>query len=242
MPRFWCGDTAQGSATSGTFLIVRLPRALTRASARGSQRRPAPQRSAGEVELERELGAVLQRVQLHEATRLAIAAGPASDRQRAVPGVEEWTLDRDLAAGEARCPVALVGLSGHDADAVTLIRAHHVSVGAVEDLVGEREDVAGGVARGARVSRGIGGGVLDHGERPSGPLAAVSASRPRSDRACQRHDESQRHNLHGDPSHQIPPRSGTGLSYQFKGAGWIFYQPPAALVPGADGVGGAAGG
>jgi hypothetical protein len=86
------------------------------------------------------------------------------------------------AAGRRRSPATLPGyhvgrplrnkgrLYPADPATVEEIVAVRVSVGAVKDLVGERQDVAGGVSRGARVRRGIGGGVLDHGERPSEPL------------------------------------------------------------------------
>ena len=64
--------------------------------------------SGADAEHERELGAVLARLEVHAAAGAAIAPGPARDRERAVLGVVKRTLDGDVAAREQRRPIAFV--------------------------------------------------------------------------------------------------------------------------------------
>src|SRR3954453_12155204 len=167
-------------------------------AARPRRRRP-PIASPRDVEDERELRAVLARVQLHRAAGAAEAPGPAGDRQCAVLRVEERALDRDLAAGEERRPVALVGRALDGAQAVAVVGAGLRGVGGVEDVVGEREDVADRVALGAGVGRRVGRGVLDDGDRAAlAAIAAVAvaiavAAGVGGDRDDQRNDGGERH-------------------------------------------------
>src|SRR5262249_49994173 len=101
------------------------------------------QRSADQVENEVELGACWVVVlELHRAAHVPIGAGSARDSDRGVSGIGERPLNRDLAVLQERCPIALPGLSDHDAAAVALMGANFASVRAVEDVVCEREDVA----------------------------------------------------------------------------------------------------
>ena len=77
-------------------------------------------------------------------------------------GVEEWPLDGDLALIQGDRPEALPGLAHQRAEADSLVRAHLVLVVGVVHLIGEGEDVAGGVALIARVGDRIGIGVFHH--------------------------------------------------------------------------------
>src|SRR5690349_24419260 len=110
---------------------------------------------ATSVQSEREDVALAVRacVQPHRPTCAPEPSGAPGDGQRAVLGVVERALHDDLAALEERRPRALIGLPDDHADAVALIRADLPGVAAVEDRVGEREDVPRAVAGLASVGR-----------------------------------------------------------------------------------------
>ena len=77
-------------------------------------------------------------------------------------GVEERPLDGDLALVQGERPEALPGLADQRAEANALVRAHLVLVVGIVHLVGEGEDVAGGVALIPGVGDGVGIGVFHH--------------------------------------------------------------------------------
>lgn len=87
---------------------------------------------------------------------------PTGDGERRVGGVEERPLDGDRADLEGRHPPALPAHAHLDADALALVAADHGLVVLVEDLVVERQQVAGRVAVRREVDRRVGRRVLDH--------------------------------------------------------------------------------
>src|SRR4029079_18402380 len=95
----WCGPLRGGAARPASCPARVTPRWTRRRSGSSARSRSG---SALEVEDERELRALLARVQLHLAAGAAEAAGAAGDREGAVLCVEERSLDRDLAAVERR--------------------------------------------------------------------------------------------------------------------------------------------
>src|SRR3954462_11277141 len=147
----------------------RAPPSATARSGAGADTRPAPARapvaSALHVEGEVELRPAGERVEVHGPARSAVAPGAPGDRERAVLRIEERPLDRDLAAREERRPVALVGGALHRPQAVAVVRADLLGVPAVEQDVGERQDVADGVVLRARVGRRVDRRVLDYSNR-----------------------------------------------------------------------------
>ena len=101
------------------------------------------------------------RFERHVARGAGNFAGAAGDRQHRVAGVEERPLDGDLALVQGERPEALPGLADR-AEANALVRAHLVLVIGIVHLVGEGEDVAGGVALIPGVDDGVGIGVFHH--------------------------------------------------------------------------------
>src|SRR5437867_1943164 len=86
-------------------------------------------------------------LEIHRASDVPVLAGPPNDREGAVAQVVERPFNDDLTCRQERRPRALPGLADDDADAGTLVAGDFVRVRAVEDVVGEREDVAGRVTR-----------------------------------------------------------------------------------------------
>src|SRR5947207_2470854 len=121
----------------------------------------AARRSADHVEHEGELGAARACLQIHRSARVPVAAGAAGYRERAVLLVVERPLDRDLPAGQERGEGALVGLAGNGADARALVSPGLLRVLRVEDLIGERQDVAGGIPARTGIRGCVRGRVLN---------------------------------------------------------------------------------
>src|SRR5205823_13465002 len=86
-------------------------------------------------------------VELHPTPGLRVLACAARDRDDRVARVGERPLDRDLSVRQERRPVALPALADDDSHAVALVAAELARIGAVVDVVREREDVAGQVGR-----------------------------------------------------------------------------------------------
>src|SRR4051795_11014549 len=138
---------------------------------------------------------------------MAVPPGAAGDGERAVLRVVERPLDRDLAAGQERRPVALERLARDDANAVALVGADLGAVLRVEHVVGERQDVARAISL-TRVGRCVRRRVLDHGDRVAvGLLMALGlalplAPSPDAEGDCESHraeDCERRETLHGVP-------------------------------------------
>src|SRR3954469_5856865 len=127
------------------------------------------------MEHERVLRAALPGLEIHGAAHVAVAPGPARDREGAVLRVIERALHGDLPTGQEHGPVALVGAAGDGADAVAVVRPHLVGVGGIEDVVGEREHVAGAVSGRARIGCRVRRRVLDDGHRVAAALLVAVA-------------------------------------------------------------------
>src|SRR6478672_10914083 len=155
------------------------------------------------MEHEGVLLAALQRLEVHRATHVAVAARAAGDRDGAVLRVVEGPLDGDLPAGQERRPVALVRLPRDGADAVAVVGADLRTVLRVEHLVGERQHVTRAVARRTRVGRRVGLRVA---------LALPLAPGPDTERDREGHGAEDRdacETLHGVPASLVR----TGTSY-----------------------------
>src|SRR5512144_289807 len=145
-----------------------------------------------EVELRSCRVAVLE---LHLATDVAVRARASGDGEDAVTSVVERALDRDLPGRQEGGPRAFPRFAHDSADTGSLVATDLPRVGRIEDVVREREDVAGVVSRGS-VGDGIGGRVLDHRDRATRggvtTLAVAGArvhrdhqhSRSRQEREC----------------------------------------------------------
>src|SRR5690242_11349570 len=77
----------------------------------------------------------IARVQRHVAARAGILAGAAGNGEGGVAGIEERTLDRDLAVGEHNGPEAFPGLARNGPDAPAVVGADLVLVLLVIDLI-----------------------------------------------------------------------------------------------------------
>jgi len=112
-----------------------------------------------EVELR---GGLVRWHQPHPAASTSIRTRAARDRQCRSTGVEERTLDRDRTPLEDVDPSAFPAHTDLDPDAFPLIGADNVGVRLVEELIVEREQVAGGITVGREIHDRVRGRVLDN--------------------------------------------------------------------------------
>src|SRR5438093_3078478 len=99
-------------------------------------------------------------MQHHVAAHAGVLAGAAGDREHGIAGIEERTLDRDLAGVEREGPEALPRLARYRAHAPAVVGADLLRVGRVVDLVGEGKEIAGAVILRAEIGDGVAGRML----------------------------------------------------------------------------------